>query len=152
VDIQKAKLALYNQVAKPIRMDGDDIFVMVCHPNALYDLKRDSEYRDWVREAAVRGADNPFFKGATAMVDGVVLFQHSSVPTVASGGAGTVKMSKNLVFGAEAFIEGLDENPSWDEEVRDYGAEFGVAYGFAIESRRALAKNSLIYYSAAVDK
>jgi N4-gp56 family major capsid protein len=150
--LQTAALKLYNNNAKPLRMDGDDIFVAVVHPNALYDLKRESEYRDWVREAHVRGADNPFFRGATAMVDGILIFQHSGVPTVNSTSGTPVKSAKNLLFGAEAFIEGLDENPSWDEEVRDYGAEFGVAYGFAIEPRRALAKNSMIFYSAAADK
>lgn len=151
-ELQRASLALYNQNAKPLRMDGDDIFVAVVHPNTLYDLKREAEYRDWVREAHVRGADNPFFRGATAMIDGVLIFTHSSVPTVNSTSGTPVKSAKNLIFGSEAFIEGLDENPSWDEETKDYGAEFGVAYGFAIEPRRALAKNSLIFYSAAADK
>lgn len=146
-ELQKAKLTLYNQVAKPLRIDGDDVFALVCHPNALYQLKRETEYRDWVREAQVRGADNPFFRGATAMIDGIVIYQHSGVPAVAN--AGSVNVASNLMFGAEAFIEGLDEAPSWDEETRDYGAEFGVAYGFAIQSRRALPKNSLIVYSAA---
>lgn len=151
-ELMKAKLALYTQNAKPLRMDGDDVYVLVAHPNALYDLKRDAEYRDWVREAHVRGADNPFFRGATAMVDGILIFQHSGVPTFNSTSGTPVKSASNLLFGAEAFVEGLDENPSWDEETRDYGAEFGVAYGFAIEPRRALPKNSLVYYSAAADK
>lgn len=151
-ELMLAKLALYNQNAKPLRIDGDDVFVAVVHPNSLYDLKREAEYRDWVREAQVRGADNPFFKGATAMIDGVLIYQHSGVPTFNSTSGTPVKSANNLIFGSEAFIEGLDENPSWDEETKDYGAEFGVAYGFAIEPRRALAKNSLILQSAAADK
>jgi N4-gp56 family major capsid protein len=148
--IQKAKLTLYNNRAMPLRTeDGNDFFGMVCHPNTLYYLKRSDEYRDWVREAEVRGKDNPFFKGAIAMVDGVVLFQHNNVVTAADG-AGSIAVSRNLIFGAEAFIEGVSEDPFWAEDTFDYGNQFGIAYGFAFQPRRALAKNSLIVYASAV--
>jgi N4-gp56 family major capsid protein len=149
-EIQAATLSMYNNNAIPITIDGEQVWVLVAHPNTLYTLKRDSEYRDWVQQAAIRGADNPFFKGATAMVDGCVIFTHSSVPTSTTGSPGSAQYAKNLMFGAEAFIEGLDENPTWNEEVTDYGAQFGVAYGFAIESRRALEKQSLQLYAPAV--
>jgi hypothetical protein len=121
---------------------------MVVHPNTLYNLKRSDEYRDWVREAAEKGKSNPFFRGSVAMVDGMLLFQHSNVPT-ANDGASSNAVSRNIAFGAEAFIEGVDEAPSWDEDDFDYGNEFGIAYGFGFQPRRALEKNSLIVYAAA---
>ena len=151
-EIQKVKLALYNQRALPLRTeDGEDIFGLVAHQNAVFNLKRSSEYRDWVREAEVRGKDNPFFRGALCMVDGMVIFQHSNVPVAAGAGAGGIDVARNIAFGAEAFIEGIDENPSWDEDDFDYGNEFGIAYSFGFQPRRGLEKNSLQVYSAAVN-
>ncbi len=147
--IQIAKLTAYNNRAIPLLTnDGEEFFAMVCHPNTLYNLKRSDEYRDWVREAAVKGEGNPFFRGSVAMVDGVLLFQHNNVPT-ATDGTSSCLVARNLLFGAEAFIEGVDEAPGWFEDDFDYGNEFGIAYSFAFQSRRALEKNSLIVYTEA---
>jgi N4-gp56 family major capsid protein len=148
-ELMKIKLTLYNNRALPLKTNmGEDVYGIVCHPNSVFDLKRETEYKDWVREAAVRGANNPFFIGATAMIDGMVVFTHSNVPTQAGEAAASV--ASNIAFGAEAFVEAVDENPSWDEENFDYGHELGVAYGFGFQPRRALAKNSLVVYTAAV--
>ncbi|MBA2726541.1 MAG: N4-gp56 family major capsid protein [Actinobacteria bacterium] len=148
--LQRIKLALYNNRALPMRSDmGEDVFAMVVHPNTLYNLKRSAEYIDWVREAAEKGKSNPFFRGAVAMVDGMLLFQHNNVP-VASDGETGIAVSRNIAFGAEAFIEGVDENPDWAEDSFDYGNNFGIAYSFGFQPRRALEKNSLLVYAAAV--
>lgn len=147
--LQRAKLAAYDNRAMPLMTsDGEEFFAMVCHPNTLYGLKRESEYRDWVREAHVRGPENPFFRGSVAMIDGILLFQHSNVPS-ASDGAGGIAVSRNILFGAEAFIEGLDQDVRWAEDTFDYGDQFGIAYSFAFQPRRGLAKNSLIVYASA---
>ena len=151
-ELQLVKLALYNQRALPLRTkSGEDVFAMVCHQNTLHDLKRESEYREWVREAAVRGEENPFFRGAVAMIDGMLLFQHSNVPVIADGATASNDVSRNIAFGAEAFIEGVDESPSWEEDDFDYKAQFGIGYEFGFQPRRALAKNSLIVLADATD-
>lgn len=145
--LQVATLTMYNNRAIPLRSaDDGDMFGLVASPNSLHALKRETEYRDWVREAEVRGKENPFFRGAVAMIDGVVIHRHNNVP-VAADGTGSIDVSRNIMFGAEAFIEGLDEAPSWAEDTFDYGNQLGVAYAFAFQPRRALAKNSLILYA-----
>lgn len=150
-ELQLIKLNLYNNKAIPLKTDmGEDVYGMVCHQNAIYNLKRETEYKDWVREAAERGKTNPFFRGAVAMVDGMVLFQHSNVPTAADG-AGSIAVARNIAFGAEAFIEGVDQAPSWKEDSFDYENEFGVGYEFGFQPRRGLEKNSLQVLSAAVN-
>lgn len=142
--VQEVALKLYEQKAKPLRDGGDEFFAMVVSPRALHSLKREAEYRDWVREAHVRGADNPMFKGAVAMIDGMVIYRHTNVPGDSTAGAGgNVPYTKGIAFGAEAFVEALDENTSWAEESFDYGNELGVAYGFAFEPRRALELSSV---------
>jgi N4-gp56 family major capsid protein len=147
--IQQARLTLYNNRAKPIKASGVPVFAAIVHPNSLYALKREDEYSSWVREAQVRGDSNPFFQGAAAMIDGVVLFEHPNVPVSATGGANTQPVSKNIFFGAEAFVEGVDENVSWAEDEFDYGLEFGIAYSFAFQPRRGLEQNSLQVYADA---
>jgi N4-gp56 family major capsid protein len=147
--LQIAKLDLYNNRAKPLMAsDGNEYFGLVGHPNTLYNLKRSDEYRDWVREAAVRGQDNPFFKGAIAMIDGVLIFQHNNVVT-ALDGASSISVSRNVLFGAEAFVEGLDENLSWFEKEFDYNLQHGISFGFAFQPRRARAINSSILFAVA---
>jgi hypothetical protein len=81
------------------------------------------------------------FKGAVAMIDGMVLYQHTNVPV--ANNAGSVPVASSIAFGAEAFIEGLDENVTWVEDTFDYDFEWGVAYSFAFQPRRALEQNSL---------
>ena len=142
--VQEIALKLYEQKARPIRIQGQEYFALVVAPRALHSLKREAEYRDWVREAHVRGADNPFFQGATAVLDGVVIYRHTNVLGDSTGGAGgTVPYMKGIAFGAEAFVEAIDEAPSWAEESFDYGHELGVGYGFAFEPRRALELSSV---------
>lgn len=142
--VQEIALKLYEQKARPIVIDGQQYFAYVTSPRSLHSLKREAEYRDWVREAHVRGAANPFFTGATAVIDGVVLYRHPNVLGDSTGGAGAnVPYSKGIAFGAEAFIEALDEAPFWAEESFDYGNEIGIGYGFAFEPRRALELSSV---------
>jgi N4-gp56 family major capsid protein len=145
--VQQIKVRLQANRARPLLIDGDELYALVVHPYALYQLKRQDEYRAWVREAHVRGADNPFFKGATAVLDGVVIYEHFRSPLVTN--SAPVQVNKGIAFGAEAFVEALDENPSWDEDVFDYGNQYGMAYSFAHQARRALELSSLQVYSYA---
>ncbi len=148
-ELQKIKLKLINQLAKPVMVDGFPTFYLVTHPNATYVLKQDTRYEAWVREAAERGRTNPLFRGALAMIDGMVIFEHVYVPRVTNAGA--VKVAEGVAFGAEAFIEGLDENVSSNTDTFDYGLEWGVSYEFAFQPRRGLEQNSLRVYAEAPD-
>ena len=148
-ELQKIKLKLVNQLAKPVMVDGFPTFFLVTHPNATYVLKQDTRYEAWVREAAERGRSNPLFRGSLAMVDGMVIFEHVYVPRAANATA--VKVASGVAFGAEAFIEGLDENVSSKTDTFDYDLEWGVSYEFAFQPRRGLEQNSLRVYAEAPD-
>lgn len=141
------KLKLQLQHAKPIMVGGRPHYFLVTHPNALYQLKRETEYRDWVREAEVRGAGNPFFTGATVMIDGLVIFDHENCPTATNGSGHTI--ATGCAFGQEFAVEALDENVSWDEDMFDYGMQFGIGYGFAFQTRRALELSSCQVFATA---
>lgn len=144
--IQEVKLKLRIARSQPIDVDGHPMYIAVAHPYATFQLKQEARYEAWVREAAVRGSDNPFFRGALAVIDGLIIHEHENSPLVAS----TIQVNTGLAFGKEAFIEGLDEDVSWAEDTFDYGNELGVAYAFAFQPRRALELSSLQVVSAAV--
>lgn len=148
--LQAIKLKLGLNLAKPIDVDGFPHYVLVTHPNSIYDLKQETRYESWVREAQVRGETNPLFRGSTAVVDGMILYGHNSCPTIVN--AGSVKTSEGIAFGSEAFVEGLDEGASYHEKLFDYDNEYGLALRFAFQPRRALEQNSMQVYAAAVDK
>jgi N4-gp56 family major capsid protein len=151
-DVQRIRLKLELNKAKPIKsVEGLPFYAMVVHPYCLYNLKREQEYRDWVKDAEVRGKSNPMFLGATAILDGMVIYSHPNVPVVENTNPdGAVDYATNIAFGAEAFVEGVDETPTWAEEDFDYGNEFGIGYSFAFQPRRALALSSLLVYAEAV--
>lgn len=149
-DIRKLRALLLNNKAKPFRVDGRDWFFLVVHPFAALDLKGDATYNTAVQNAMPRASDNPIFTGAVCAIDGIVIYESFNVGYAVGGVGGTVPIQKALAFGQEAFVEALDENVSWVEDTFDYGNEWGVAYGFSAQARRALELSSIQFQTALV--
>lgn len=149
--LQTLKLNLVNNLANPMDVDGFPHYVLVTHPNATFQLKQESRYESWVREAEIRGASNPFFRGALAVIDGIVIYEHPSVARATNANGVPCKAATSIAFGANAFVEGLDENTTAHEKLFDYDNEYGVAYRFAFQPRRGLEKDSMLVYVAAPD-
>jgi N4-gp56 family major capsid protein len=147
-DVRKVRALLANNKCRPMRINGRDWFFMVVHPFAALDLSNDTVYNTAVTSALPRAEDNPIFTGAIAAIGGMVIYESFNVPYTNGGVGGTVPIQKAIAFGREAFVEGLDENVTWFEESFDYGSEWGVAYSFAVQSRRALELSSIQYQSA----
>lgn len=57
---------------RPVKMEGKEYFIMLVHPDCMYDLKASSAWQQAQREAQVRGEKNPLFTGAAGVYDGVV--------------------------------------------------------------------------------
>lgn len=150
-EVRKLRARLLNAKAKPFRAAGRDWFFGVLHPYQALDLKTDTEYNTAVQNAMPRSDQHPIFTGALCAIDGVVLYESFNVPVAADGGGAAVKYAKSLFFGQEAFVEGLDENVSWVEDTFDYGNEWGVAYSFAHQPRRALELSSIQFQCAYTD-
>lgn len=148
-DIRKIRYLLQTQKARPFKVNGLDVYFGVIHPGQALDLKNDSTYNTAIQNALPRlEASNPMFTGALAMIDGIVLFESFKLPTVSNwGSGGTLPGATALFFGQEAFVEGIDESVSWNEDTFDYGWHFGTAYHFAFQPRRARPHNSLFYRS-----
>jgi N4-gp56 family major capsid protein len=148
--LQVVKLRLKLQHAKPLNVGGREAYIVVTHPYTTFDLKQDTRYEAWVREASDRGKENPLFTGALAYIDGMIIHEHERVPLASNTAA--VQYSQGVAFGSEAFVEAQDEDVTWVERDFDYGNQFGVAYSFAVGPRRALELSSMAVYGAAVAK
>jgi N4-gp56 family major capsid protein len=147
-EVRKLRLKLIAQNCTPLRSaDGAKMFGLIVSEQMAYDLKSDTAYNTAVQNAGPRDATNPIFSGALAVIDGVAIYSDLGVVT-ATDGASSAKVARAVAFGAEAFVEGWSEQVSFQSDQFDYGFERGTSYQFGFHPRRALAKNSLVFYCA----
>ena len=141
-----------NYRMRPIRVDGNDYYVMVIHPEVAYDLFELDEFQQIQREAQVRGNDNPLFKGALGIYNGVVIHSHEGVNTFDNGGGAAVKGARNLFMGAQAACFAESSDMMWVEKTFDYGNQLGISaakiYGVDISDYNSKDYGVIQYVSA----
>ena len=144
-----------NYRMRPIRVDGNDYYVLVLHPEVAYDLFELDEFQQIQREAQVRGDDNPLFKGALGIYNGVVIHAHEGVNTFDNGGGAAVKGSRNLFMGAQAACFAESSDMMWVEKTFDYGNQLGISaakiYGVDISDYNSKDYGVIQYVSARTD-
>lgn len=122
---------------KPIRINGQSFYALILSPEQLRDLKKDDDYKNAVSRAGVRGTDNPLFRGAVVVVDGIMIFESNKVCNTLGlasgskwGAASTVDGAQALLLGAQALGFARIGEAAWEEsDNTDYGNKQGVAYG-----------------------
>ncbi len=116
----------------PLRMvnvDGKMYYVLLVHPDVLYDLEIDSTFAQARREAEVRSKENPIFTGAYAIWNGVVIHSHENVAlSTTFGSGGAVAGSKNSFMGAQAVVWANGMPATVVSKEFDYGREHGFAF------------------------
>jgi len=145
--ISKAKMVakLANPCVRPLRINGQDFYVMFIHPKQAWDLKNASSsvWAQAQREAGVRGETNKVFTGALGVWDGVILFEHEYVPQLTGNGSSIVFSTGNttyapngvtvyrsLLCGRQAIGAAFTSDSfKMTEETFDYGNKKGVATG-----------------------
>jgi N4-gp56 family major capsid protein len=134
---------------RPIMVEGRAYYVLLVHPDVMFDLYQDSTFTQAMREAEVRGKENPLFFGSKAIWNSVVIHEHENVPIYKTWGTGAVCGAKCILFGAQALKWAWGERPSVVGKMFDYDEE----QGFAWRMTAGVAKpvfNSLDYGSCAV--
>ncbi len=135
---------------RPVSVGGKKYYVLLVHPDVMYDLKQDSTFTQAMREAEQRGKENPLFTGAAAIWDGVVIHEHENIPIVTNWGAGSDQPGAKCVFmGAQALLWAWGKRP----EVRARDFDYGREHGYASIAMCGTAKpvfNSLDYGSFGV--
>jgi N4-gp56 family major capsid protein len=135
--IVRAKTHAHRQGVRPIRQGGKEYYAIVMSPEQRRDLLLDSTYQTIVSRAAERGSNNPLFKNALAVVDGVILYDHRKTVNTTGlassskwGSGGTVEGAQATLLGACAMGFAAIENGQWSEsDNTDYGNRPGIGYG-----------------------
>jgi len=129
--VEKARTGTYP--IRPIRMGGQEYYVMFMSEEQAADLRTNTNTGQWldIQKAAMNGGDvtkNPIFTGSLGVYNGVILHATNRLPS-----AGGVTSTKRAVLaGAQAcaiaFGKGSGNNKiSWVEELFDYENQLGVA-------------------------
>jgi N4-gp56 family major capsid protein len=113
---------------RPVRIDGKEFYIMLVHPDVFADIKMTSEYKQANREARERGQDNPLFRNADFVWDGVIVHEHENVSIATDGGAGSQAFARNLFLGAQAGCWAWGKRPYTIERDFDYGEKKGYSW------------------------
>ena len=122
---------------RPIREGGKEYYVVVLSSEQCRDLNLDSTYQTIVSRAAEKGSKNPLFTGATAVVQGLIIYEHNKVFSTLGlasaskwGAGGTVDGAQALAFGAQALgLATIDNTFMRESDNTDYGNRPGIAWG-----------------------
>ena len=115
----------------PVKVEGDDYYVLVVHPDNTYDLRNNSVWQGYQQNGAqVSGDDNPIFSGRSGLYNQTVVHEHEKVPIASDGGSGAnVAYSSCPFLGRQAGLFAWGKLPeAWEKEF-DYGNSVGFAIG-----------------------
>ena len=148
---------------RPIKIDGENHYVLFIHPWQAFDLKNNATYAQAQREAQIRGRSNPIFTGAMGVWDNVIIHVHEYVPFLDidvagnnfySSGAGVVAgvdAFRALLCGAQAAVLATTKKSFiMREKDFDYGNKVGHSTGI-MGGVQKITYNSVDYGVIALD-
>lgn len=132
---------------EPLKIDGEDTYVLVMHPWQAFDLRTATATGQWLdiqkAAAASEGQKNPIFKGGLGKYNDVVLHKHKGALRRTDGGAGSVAVARALFLGRQAGViafgsPGTGLRFDWNEEARDNGNQAVITTGsiFGVKKTR----------------
>ena len=140
----------HNQRLRPIKIKGENLYVVILHPNQFDQLSAaGSVFQQIQRDAGVRGDENPIFTGAKGFYKGCIIHVHPYIPGVTTSGGkpvygtttphtaldtNTVKCA--ILLGGGAILKGIGEPLHFETEEEDYMNVKGVAAAINYGSRR----------------
>lgn len=144
--VEKAKTN--SPAVRPVKVGGEDRYVMFLHPYQVYDLRTNTNTGQWldIQKAVVQGGaktSNGIFTSALGEYNGVVLHESTRVTTGASLTVTITAVRRAVFCGAQsahlAFGKGNSPNKwSWYEELFDYGNQLGVEAGCIAGLKKAV--------------
>ncbi|EJF90942.1 N4-gp56 family major capsid protein [Bartonella melophagi] len=140
--VQRAKLA--NPKIRPVRVNGDSVYVLYLHPTQVTQLRTNTDAGQWldITKAVYNGSrmKNPIFDGSLGMYNGVVLREAAHLPHGVDSKTKEPVLSvrRAVLLGAQSVIIAYGRSNGETkgtgatryklvEEVFDYEREFGVA-------------------------
>jgi N4-gp56 family major capsid protein len=124
---------------QPIRIDGEEHYVLLMHPWQAFQLRTNSTTGQWLdiqkATAAAVGNKSPMFSGALGMYANVLLHSHRAVIRFSDYGAGgNVAAARALFMGKQAGVvafgsAGTGLRFDWNEELEDRGNQVVITTG-----------------------
>ncbi len=128
-------------IMRPIKIDGEDHYVMFLDALQARDLRTNTSTGQWqdIQKAAMNGGkveSNPIFTGALGVYNNVILHKSNRITqgVNSSTGAAISTVRRAVLCGAQAahlcYGQGYStEKADWNEELFDYGNQLGVSGG-----------------------
>lgn len=136
---------------RPMRINGEDRFVLVMHPFQEFDLRTNSSTGQWLdiqKAANGRGTDNPIFTGALGMYNNVVLHSHEAVIQFNNAGTDQLQPAARALFmGRQAILQAFGSPGSglrfdWNEETEDRGNQIVITSGTIMGVKKSRFKDA----------
>ena len=102
----------------------------------MRDLRSDPTMYNALKDAEVRGRDNPLFSNGDLLWDGVIIREIEELPVVTGGGAGGITVGAAFLCGAQALGVAWAQRARTTTNVRDYNFMHGVG----IQEMRGIGK------------
>lgn len=91
--------------------DGEEWYVMWVHRRQMRDLRQDQDMKDALREAEVRGKDNPLFRAGDLVWNGVIIKEMADLPLIPGAGASGVDVAQATLVGQSALTVAWGQQP-----------------------------------------
>lgn len=117
---------------KPLKVDGEEYYVLLVHPDVNFDLETNSTMQQAQRDAQARSKDNPIFKNAVLVWGGVIVHRHVKVGVGTSGG---VPYAKCRLYGQGAQCLAWGRRPKVVYKTFDYDEEHGWAWAVTMKAQ-----------------
>lgn len=127
----KAKAAMKR--ITPLNVGGKDYYVLLVHEETMAQLYRDTNFRQSLIGADVRGSNAKIFSGAVVTMNGLIIHPYARVYNTGGatnsnkwGSAGAIDGSRSLLLGSQGLALADLGAPEWEEENPDYKNRHGV--------------------------
>jgi N4-gp56 family major capsid protein len=145
--VEQAKLS--NPKIRPVRVNGENKYVMYLHPTQITDLRTNTSTGQWldIQKAVYQGTkqNNPIYDGSIGEYNGVILREAEHVvPGVnSSTNAQITTVRRAVLLGAQSAVAafGMKTAPSkykMVEELFDYQRELGVSVQTVIGMKKTV--------------
>jgi len=134
-DIRRAKLTAEaaSPRVEPLRtQNGSYKYVMIVHPNDLFNLQSDTEWQNAQLYARNRGPENFIHTGAAGEVYGVEIWVSEHIPQGHSSGTYYSNTRAPVLLGKNALLLAYGPGPWYDEDTTSDEADFGDRIGFRV--------------------
>ena len=145
--VEKAKTL--SPMIRPVKVGGEDKYVMFLHPYQVYNLRTNTNSGQWldITKAALSGgkeSGNAIYNGALGEWNNVVLHEATRVPlgVNSSTGAAISTVRRAIFCGAQAGVMAYGKDTSggemsWTEELFDYKNQLGVSAGMVFGIKKS---------------